>query len=505
MLLIANFAGQNVLLFTVEGDFVDVFATTSGPLDVILLDNTDTVAVSGFGNLERIHFFSVDDYEQRGTLHYQESGDTDFVEMPAGAGKPLSMYTVSIFHSRTNPQLLGGIQHVLTILPAATDLDSCAVDFPSGKSIVAGSSFDAVVIPFDEFENPTSHAEDAFESRVELGSSRENVGNRHVLTADHAFSEVQTIAGTYKLYLYRAGTVEQVAGSPISFDVVPAAPSADTSTASSGNATSIVSAFDTPLPLQAFLRDQYGNEVLDAPGVVVRVQGLDPVDPAAIVEHVLEGPRYSHTLTVPADTETALVISFHLDDVQIGETAEIAVAPPPLVDNTTTYIAVGCSLGAILLLGAAAFYQQQSQMNKKRKLERVEREKELKLSMDEKLVKAYTTKMQKQRVYFGLEVGDVASDLFKPIFMAATFKAGREWFLALVVAVGLLALVQAYISIPVRRKMLKHYQGIIDGDMLHIYAKAEFGKKEEGGGEGTVGEENLKVSTGINGGGCERS
>ena len=272
-----------------------------------------------------------------------------------------------------------------------------------------------------------------------------------------------------------------------------AAPSADTSTASAGNATSIVSAVDTALPLQASLHDQYGNEVLNAPDVVVRVQGLDSVDPAAIVEHVLEGPRYSHTLTVPADAETTLVISFNLDGVQIGETAEIAVAPPPPVDNTTTYIAVGCSLGAILLLGAAAFYQQQSQMNKKRKLERVEREKELKLSMDEKLVKAYTTKMQKQRVYFGLEVGDVASDLFKPIFLAATFKAGREWFLALVVAVGLLALVQAYISIPVRRKMLKHYQGIIEGDMLHIYAEAEYGKKE-GGGKGKVGEDNLKVS-----------
>ncbi|GMI36602.1 hypothetical protein TeGR_g8772 [Tetraparma gracilis] len=154
------------------------------------------------------------------------------------------------------------------------------------------------------------------------------------------------------------------------------------------------------------------------------------------------------------------------------------------------YIAVGVS-SFLLLLGAAAFCWQRAQMNKKRKLERVEREKELKLSMDEKLVKDYTNKMKKQRMFFALEVGDVASDLFKPIYMAATFTPGREWFLALVVAVGLLALVQAYISIPVRRKMLKHYRGIIEGDMLHIYAKAEFGKKKEG--ESTVGEDNLKL------------
>jgi hypothetical protein len=51
------------------------------------------------------------------------------------------------------------------------------------------------VKPFDEFKNPISHAEDAFESRVELGSSRENVGNRHALPADHTFSEVQTVVG----------------------------------------------------------------------------------------------------------------------------------------------------------------------------------------------------------------------------------------------------------------------------------------------------------------------
>jgi hypothetical protein len=108
-------------------------------------------------------------------------------------------YTVSVFHSRTNPQLLGGVRHVLTIEPAATDPDWCAVDFPSGKSIVAGSSFGAVVLPFDEFKNPTSHAEDAFESSVELGSrhsSGATAGNRHVLPADHAFSEIQKIAGT---------------------------------------------------------------------------------------------------------------------------------------------------------------------------------------------------------------------------------------------------------------------------------------------------------------------
>ena len=100
---------------------------------------------------------------------------------------------ISIFHSRTNPQLLGGVQHEITIEPAATDPDFCVVELPSSKSIVAGSRFEAVVLPFDEFGNPTSHAEDAFESRVEHWA---NVGNRQFLPANHAFSEQQTVAGT---------------------------------------------------------------------------------------------------------------------------------------------------------------------------------------------------------------------------------------------------------------------------------------------------------------------
>ncbi|GMI30069.1 hypothetical protein TeGR_g6473 [Tetraparma gracilis] len=84
-------------------------------------------------------------------------------------------YNVSIFHSHKNPQLLGGTQHVLTIEPADTNPSSCDVEFPSGKSIVAGSSFDAVVIPFDEFENPTAHAGDAFASRSALEAEKEEL------------------------------------------------------------------------------------------------------------------------------------------------------------------------------------------------------------------------------------------------------------------------------------------------------------------------------------------
>jgi hypothetical protein len=160
---------------------------------------------------------------------------------------------------------------------------------------------------------------------------------------------------SYKLFLYHTNTQREVAGSPISFDVLAAAPSAATSTVSAGNTTSIVSAFDTALVLQAFVNDAFGNEVLDAPGVVVQVQGLDPVDSAAVVEHVLEGPRYSHTVTVLQDLEATLNITFSLDGVQIGEPVEIAVSPPPPTSSNAVYIAVGVS--AFLLLVGAFFYR----------------------------------------------------------------------------------------------------------------------------------------------------
>ncbi|GMI54952.1 hypothetical protein TeGR_g8609, partial [Tetraparma gracilis] len=125
--------------------------------------------------------------------------------------------------------------------------------------------------------------------------------------------------------MYRAGTEEQVADSPISFDVLPATPSAATSTASAGTATSIVSAVDTALPLQAFLHDEFGNDVPNAAGVAVRVDGFE-----IAYEQPLVGPSYLHTVTIPKDFDGTLTISFSLDGVQIGEPVEVIVAPPPL-------------------------------------------------------------------------------------------------------------------------------------------------------------------------------
>jgi hypothetical protein len=105
-------------------------------------------------------------------------------------------WSVSVTQGTYNVQHFLGSPRLITVAAAATDPASCVVEIPGGRSITAGSSFEAVIAPFDEFKNPTSHAEDSFKSRVELGNSEENFGNRHALSLDHTFSEMETVAGT---------------------------------------------------------------------------------------------------------------------------------------------------------------------------------------------------------------------------------------------------------------------------------------------------------------------
>ena len=88
--------------------------------------------------------------------------------------------------------------------------------------------------------------------------------------------------GRYKLYLYQAGTKEEVAGSPISFDVLPAAASATMSTHNMDDTTTYTSGGDFNITLKVFAKDQYGNDVLDATGFTVRMgeqkEQLEPPD-----------------------------------------------------------------------------------------------------------------------------------------------------------------------------------------------------------------------------------
>ncbi|GMI31061.1 hypothetical protein TeGR_g8843 [Tetraparma gracilis] len=309
-----------------------------------------------------------------------------------------TQYKVSIFNSHKNPQLLGGTEHELTIGPAETDPGSCVVELPSSKNIVAGSRFEAVVLPFDEFKNPTSHAEDTFESRVELGSSGATVGNRQVLPADHAFSEQQKIAGTYELYLYHydnTQTGSEIAGSPISFDVVPAAADASSSTHNLGDTKSIVSNHNATITVQVFPRDAYGNKIVTATGFKVKMTVRDQEQ----LSTLNPDEDYLGVIPIPGDLDATITFEFTLDGVLIGdgEVVEIVVAPPEVKsDHTNTYIAVGVS--SFLLLVGAFFYRRRLQHAAKRlksvELEMVNRNKDF--SMREKALEAEKEELEEE-------------------------------------------------------------------------------------------------------------
>ncbi|GMI19186.1 hypothetical protein TeGR_g6231 [Tetraparma gracilis] len=74
-------------------------------------------------------------------------------------------WSVSVTQGTYNVQHFLGSPRLITVAPDATDPASCVVETPSGRSITAGSFFEAIVETFDKFENPTSHPEDSFKSR----------------------------------------------------------------------------------------------------------------------------------------------------------------------------------------------------------------------------------------------------------------------------------------------------------------------------------------------------
>ena len=73
----------------------------------------------------------------------------------------------------------------------------------------------------------------------------------------------------------------------------------------------------------------------------------------------------------------------------------------------------------VLLVGILLYWKQWKRVKVLRKLQRIEREKELELSMDAKLTKDYRAKMQRQQAMLSYEIVDLASDLVKPLYVRA--------------------------------------------------------------------------------------
>jgi hypothetical protein len=198
-------------------------------------------------------------------------------------------WSVSVTQGTYNVQHFLGSPHLITVAAAATDPASCEADFP--VVVQAGSAFTALVFTFDEFENPTSHPEDYFNFTY-VGEDASMTVSRDGASPDVKFSELMTSAGSYKLNVTFADTGDEIAGSPLNFDVL-----AGTADAASSTHNIVFDEFesrksaDVELELRVDPFDQFNNTLPTATGYAVSINGGKPIS--------LVAPLFSYTYMVP--------------------------------------------------------------------------------------------------------------------------------------------------------------------------------------------------------------
>ncbi|GMI41224.1 hypothetical protein TeGR_g5565 [Tetraparma gracilis] len=288
--------------------------SVSDELEDLIIPLDGTVVVNGAGSIEA----SIG-------INFAGDWDIDLVET----------FVLSSEYAAATPL-------TVTVSPGPTVSSECRVDAPS--SVVAGETFTVTVSTFDIYGNPTMHEDDEFVASIDGIETPLSPSG-----AAYAFSTALTKAGIV-IFGITDASGELVGGTKLGLEIEHASPSAIASTCDAGNITSIVSAADTPLPLQATVRDPYGNAVSDAGGVVVQVEESDTLS-----EYPLEPPGYLHTLTILEGLGATLTIAFLLDNEQIGETLMISVAPPPKEKLNMRNVIIGAACGAAVLVGLLVY------------------------------------------------------------------------------------------------------------------------------------------------------
>ncbi|GMI27027.1 hypothetical protein TeGR_g3261 [Tetraparma gracilis] len=164
---------------------------------------------------------------------------------------------------------IGGSPYTYFVSEGPTDPDSCLLDFH--PSVKAGEEFRVAIETYDFHGNPTEHFDDVFLCLIDDGVPVE------INRADDGtvvFSELVTAAGPNRLTIVHNTTNTEVASSPISFDVSPAAADATSSTHNLGDTKRIVSNPGATITVQVFPRDAYGNKVVTAAGFKVKMTVL---------------------------------------------------------------------------------------------------------------------------------------------------------------------------------------------------------------------------------------
>jgi hypothetical protein len=259
----------------------------------------------------------------------------------------LALLTPFLF--RRYEEHIGGSPYTYVVSEGPTDPASSLLSFD--PSIKAGEAFRVVIETYDVHNNPTAHRDDAFECTLDNEAAVE------VTRADDGivvFSQPITVAGSHTLTIVHVPTDTEVAYSPITFDVSPAAADAPSSKHNLGNTTRIVSNPDATITVQVFPRDAYGNKVVMATGFKVMMTVRDQEQ----LSTLNPDEDYLGVIPIPEDLDATITFEFTLDGVLIGdgEVVEIVVARPEVEsDPTNTYIAVGVS--SFLLLVAAITYR----------------------------------------------------------------------------------------------------------------------------------------------------
>ena len=126
---------------------------------------------------------------------------------------------------------------------------------------------------------------------------------------------------SYKLFLYHTNTQREVAGSPISFDVMAAdvSPAHCSHSLEDSALLAVESIADSVVMLSVDAADKFNNTILDSPDFTVSIDDTAyPLDP----------PRYEHPLSIPAGTDAAFEIVFMHDGAAFHEPLALVVAPP---------------------------------------------------------------------------------------------------------------------------------------------------------------------------------
>ncbi|GMI26849.1 hypothetical protein TeGR_g9745, partial [Tetraparma gracilis] len=372
--------------------------------------------------------------------------------------------------AETYEEHIGGSPYTYFVSEGPTDPDSCLLDF--NPSVKAGEEFRVVIMTYDFHGNPTKHMDDVFLCTLDDGDAVEVTHNddRSVMCPI-----LVTAAGPNRLTIVHVPTNTEVASSPISFDVSPAAADAASSTHNLGETKGIISNHGATITVQVFPRDAYGNKVVTAAGFEVKMTALGQESSSSLIPN----NDYLGVIPIPEDLDATITLEFTLDGVPIGdgEMAAIVVSPPP--NNDTMVLYLGAVLGILIQFAIVV------SVYKRFCSSRIKRAEEQVVSIKESLKKSLDGKVSTQTGLQSLEGFDTMSDAANAVVLGAVGASSARmnpvlWY-GLVGHGGLMVLLGLYQFIQ-RGRIKQGYMDILSGtdETLLTLAKATNKAQDKG-------------------------